>query len=241
MSGDGVRSLCKTRIPIRIPGLDDLAAYRGAHTAKKWSQLSLEWECPSCRRSKFQQLRWTKSITGYGVPKGEYQWLAPIHDHHDHGADSGSRNARFPNTMLCFDCNNADGRAKRLLALPEDFSFSPSELEQFVTGIPHCGVDIDLVRADLIAREYLSRGAQTFKNKNATARFGVSPMTKEVELSVSEDFLTRLEGKKFGTILADPPWQFQNRTGKIAPEHKRLARYGTMDLKQIKELPVCLG
>ena len=63
-------------------------------------------------------------------------------------------------------------------------------------------------------------------------------MTKEVELSVAEDFLTRLKGRKFGTILADPPWQFQNRTGKIAPEHKRLARYGTMDLKQIKELPV---
>ena len=54
-------------------------------------------------------------------------------------------------------------------------------------------------------------------------------MTNEVELSASEDFLTRLKGKKFGTILADPPWQFQNRTGKVAPEHKRLSRYGTMD------------
>jgi N6-adenosine-specific RNA methylase IME4 len=63
-------------------------------------------------------------------------------------------------------------------------------------------------------------------------------MTNEVELSASEDFLTRFKGKKFGTILADPPWQFQNRTGKVAPEHKRLSRYGTMDLTQIKELPV---
>jgi N6-adenosine-specific RNA methylase IME4 len=63
-------------------------------------------------------------------------------------------------------------------------------------------------------------------------------MIKELELSASEDFLTRLKGKKFGTILADPPWQFQNRTGKVAPEHKRLARYGTLDLNQIKELPV---
>ena len=34
--------------------------------------------------------------------------------------------------------------------------------------------------------------------------------------------------RKFGTILADPPWQFQNRTGKVAPEHKRLNRYGTL-------------
>jgi N6-adenosine-specific RNA methylase IME4 len=63
-------------------------------------------------------------------------------------------------------------------------------------------------------------------------------MTREVELTASEDFLARLKGKKFGTILADPPWQFQNRTGKVAPEHKRLARYGTMDLQQIKDLPV---
>ncbi len=52
------------------------------------------------------------------------------------------------------------------------------------------------------------------------------------------DFSTFIDGRRFSTILADPPWQFQNRTGKIAPEHKRLARYGTMDLKQIKGLPV---
>lgn len=42
----------------------------------------------------------------------------------------------------------------------------------------------------------------------------------------------------FGTILADPPWQFMNRTGKVAPEHKRLMRYPTMALKEIMELPV---
>ena len=45
-------------------------------------------------------------------------------------------------------------------------------------------------------------------------------------------------GSKFKTIYADPPWQFQNRTGKVAPEHKRLARYETMSLSDIKELPV---
>jgi N6-adenosine-specific RNA methylase IME4 len=53
-----------------------------------------------------------------------------------------------------------------------------------------------------------------------------------------EDLLARVDGRKFGTILADPPWQFQNRTGKVAPEHKRLSRYGTMTLDDIKELPV---
>lgn len=44
--------------------------------------------------------------------------------------------------------------------------------------------------------------------------------------------------KKYGVIYADPPWQFQNRTGKVAPEHKRLMRYETMTLDDIKALPV---
>lgn len=44
--------------------------------------------------------------------------------------------------------------------------------------------------------------------------------------------------QKYSTIYADPPWRFQNRTGKVAPEHKRLTRYETMDLDEIKALPV---
>ena len=42
----------------------------------------------------------------------------------------------------------------------------------------------------------------------------------------------------FGTILIDPPWRFQNRTGKMAPEHKRLHRYPTMSFAEIAMLPV---
>jgi N6-adenosine-specific RNA methylase IME4 len=42
----------------------------------------------------------------------------------------------------------------------------------------------------------------------------------------------------FGTILADPPWRFQNKTGKIAPEHHRLNRYETMTLEEISRMPV---
>lgn len=52
------------------------------------------------------------------------------------------------------------------------------------------------------------------------------------------DFLAFLAKRSFGTILADPPWQFQNRTGKVAPEHRRLSRYGTLTLEQIQALPV---
>ena len=44
--------------------------------------------------------------------------------------------------------------------------------------------------------------------------------------------------RRFGTILADPPWRFSNRTGKMAPEHRRLSRYSTMSMDEIYELPV---
>jgi N6-adenosine-specific RNA methylase IME4 len=42
----------------------------------------------------------------------------------------------------------------------------------------------------------------------------------------------------FRTVVADPPWRFQNRTGKMAPEHLRLMRYATMDFPEINALPV---
>jgi N6-adenosine-specific RNA methylase IME4 len=57
-------------------------------------------------------------------------------------------------------------------------------------------------------------------------------------LSAAESLLAKANGQKFATILADPPWQFQNRTGKVAPEHRRLSRYRTMTLEEICELPV---
>lgn len=50
--------------------------------------------------------------------------------------------------------------------------------------------------------------------------------------------LTAARGKRYATILADPPWQFQNKTGKVAPEHRRLSRYATLTLEDIKQLPV---
>lgn len=53
-----------------------------------------------------------------------------------------------------------------------------------------------------------------------------------------QDFLKKCGDTKFRTVLADPPWQFQNRTGKVAPEHKRLNRYPTMDIEDIKQFPV---
>ncbi len=58
------------------------------------------------------------------------------------------------------------------------------------------------------------------------------------QMPASEDLRNFLDKKKFATIMADPPWRFTNRTGKVAPEHKRLARYPTMTLEEICDLPV---
>ncbi len=65
-------------------------------------------------------------------------------------------------------------------------------------------------------------------------------MTKIVSIEqapAAVDLLDKVQDR-YATILADPPWQFQNRTGKMAPEHKRLLRYPTMDLQEVAQLPV---
>jgi N6-adenosine-specific RNA methylase IME4 len=56
--------------------------------------------------------------------------------------------------------------------------------------------------------------------------------------NASDDLRNFLGRQKFATVMADPPWRFTNRTGKVAPEHKRLARYETLSLEEICDLPV---
>lgn len=56
--------------------------------------------------------------------------------------------------------------------------------------------------------------------------------------SAKNNFISNVKRYHYGTVLADPPWQFLNRTGKVAPEHKRLLRYPTLSLDEIKEIPV---
>jgi len=62
-------------------------------------------------------------------------------------------------------------------------------------------------------------------------------MNMKRQLSPADDFLKNVHGH-FGTILADPPWRFSNRTGKVAPEHRRLSRYRTLSTEEILALPV---
>jgi MT-A70 len=61
---------------------------------------------------------------------------------------------------------------------------------------------------------------------------------RKVCMSPAEELVAAAKSVRFGTILADPPWQFQNKTGKVAPEHKRLNRYATLSLPEIMALPI---
>jgi N6-adenosine-specific RNA methylase IME4 len=65
----------------------------------------------------------------------------------------------------------------------------------------------------------------------------VSNIRAVTELNPAEDLLAKVAGP-FATILADPPWRFQNSTGKVAPEHRRLLRYPTLEFQEIMQLPV---
>lgn len=55
---------------------------------------------------------------------------------------------------------------------------------------------------------------------------------------ITDKSISEKNGEKYSTILADPPWRFKNRTGKMAPEHVRLKRYHTMSFEEIRNLPI---
>lgn len=63
-------------------------------------------------------------------------------------------------------------------------------------------------------------------------------MTATRTADAAAELRSTAQGRKFACLLADPPWQFINRTGKVAPEHRRLSRYGTMNVEAICALPV---
>jgi N6-adenosine-specific RNA methylase IME4 len=71
-----------------------------------------------------------------------------------------------------------------------------------------------------------------FTSRNLESRMNAEPQDPAFDL------LRKTRGATFHTVLADPPWRFMNRTGKIAPEHHRLSRYGTLSTDEICALPV---
>lgn len=137
----------KTRKWSRIPSELEIANFDGMHCNKIYQQaVASGWHCPCCGRSAQQLIRWTE-IRGtwfrakYADEHGMGFTIA-FALHHCHGY------GRFETTLICGDCNTADGTAKRKLGLPKSWSFSPSEIRQFVTVAPYSGkITIDYAKA----------------------------------------------------------------------------------------------
>jgi hypothetical protein len=86
------------------------------------------------------------------------RWTALLHAHHDHAAPAWEHAGRFEHTVICDQCNAADGQAKRQLVLPKAFTFSPVEIRQFVAARAHGSHGLRLDVAYRIFREVIRSG-----------------------------------------------------------------------------------
>lgn len=134
---------------IKVPTYEDFYSYTGLHCHRLWAEVGDAFICPSCKRNKFQILRWTTRFPN--KPNAFKDWVAVLHRHHDHSQGFMSRNSgRFPETVICDQCNSSDGVVKRKLKLPKEFSFSPEEIGCFVKANPHSKHEIDFEIAKAI-------------------------------------------------------------------------------------------
>ena len=133
---------------IKVPTFEEFRSHDGLHYKNLWKEVGDSWFCPSCKRSKYEIMRWAKRFPGR--PNAFWGWVAPLHKHHDHSAPYMSSHGRFPMTTICDQCNASDGTAKRKLKLHKDFSFSPQEIGCFVRATPHGKHEIDYEMAKAI-------------------------------------------------------------------------------------------
>lgn len=92
-------------------------------------------------------------------------------------------------------------------------------------------------RSEIARRAAAARWATTTNPATADSTKAVDDRAA-LMAAAAESLRAAVGDQPFGTILADPPWRFINRTGKVAPEHKRLSRYDTMTVREIADLPV---
>ncbi len=143
---------------IKYPTYEEYYNHDGLHYHRLWKSIGDEWICPGCGRSKFQIMKWTRRFPT--SPNPFMGWVAALHKHHDHSGDLHELGlTRFPETLICGQCNAADGCAKKKLRLPSNFSFSPPELRSFIQATPHGKHIINFDRAleifDSLVSNYL--------------------------------------------------------------------------------------
>lgn len=153
--------LAETVPGIRVPSWAEFEAFdrrsRTAGLPGYHPGLPIDWACPCCGRTRFELLRWGRNQQKAEQVHGKVGWTQKLCVHHDHGPESNfyfemtgrpPRDRRFENIVVCGDCNSADGRTKGKLALPTWWSFSISEIQQFITATPHAGIDLNVDLAE---------------------------------------------------------------------------------------------
>ncbi len=143
----------------RVPTPAEVASFDGLHCARAYVEaVRTGWRCPSCNRTPTELIRWSEirgpSMRRRYADRWGMGFTISLTNHHCHSGGPSipyvNRAERFPTTLICGDCNSADGAAKKFLGLPRTWSFSPSEIGRFVTVVPHSGrtvIDYDGARS----------------------------------------------------------------------------------------------
>ena len=120
---------------IKIPTENEFFEYLGSgrgHCSRLLGSLSTDWVCPSCNRTLFEIMHWTKvnPIHHDGLEEG---WLINVVTHHDHH----KHYERFEQTVICQNCNICEGFIRKKLKL--DGSLSPEEISRYIVSVNHGG------------------------------------------------------------------------------------------------------
>lgn len=170
------------------------------------------WCCPSCHRQKQEIARLDKNLN----------LLCQFHWHHDHlehlasdklplyreldfkdarPYDSLRSNfRRFPETLICSDCNVAEGAAKMAVDAKPTFSFTPFEISSFIFVLPNEPHKIDRAKAREIYEKLVPSMAVYGATLRNVAKFNADPDGFEpiggAAWRVLKDVQAKLKAKK---------------------------------------------
>lgn len=158
------------------PGLVEKHSAVGVDMTRWWAYTPQNWSCPACMRTKSEIVRLNRNGA----------LICRLVEHHDHIKDlllasfrrqssaksvvvadataesfakrSEAMVSAYDNTIICDDCNGADGAAKRAVGTHADFSFSPDEIARIVVPKPNQPHEID----ESVARQIWAENASTF-------------------------------------------------------------------------------
>lgn len=139
----------------------DYKTFDGMHCRCLWTSLTDTWQCPSCKRTKREIMRWGKRRGSNRTTYGPIGWKGVVVHHHDHGQ-------RWSwSTIICGDCNAVDGFVKSKLRLPTDWSYTAQEIGQFakmkINGA-YESINYDIAKDIFDRANRANNGKNTYRN-----------------------------------------------------------------------------